>query len=107
VVLSFHDSILLRNTWGGKLLINTMLKSKLIEKGIPKLGPIVTMNCFQVVGMLIVQSQSQAPKVLKHFIHAFQEENPRVTKIVVNNEKNIPIATHRVHPRGTDIVHME
>jgi hypothetical protein len=62
--------------WGRKLLINTMLKAKLIERGIPELGPIVPANGFQAVGMLIVQPQSQAPKVLKHFTLAFQEENP-------------------------------
>jgi hypothetical protein len=45
-VLSFHDSILLRNMWGGKLLINTMLKAKLIKRGIPELSPIVTVNNF-------------------------------------------------------------
>jgi hypothetical protein len=61
--------------WGKKLLINTMLKAKLIKRGIPKLGLIVTVNSFQVVGMLIVQPQSQALKVFKHFILAFQEEN--------------------------------
>jgi hypothetical protein len=44
--------------WGRKLLINTMLKSKLIERGIPELGSIVTMNSFQAVGLLIVQPQS-------------------------------------------------
>jgi hypothetical protein len=26
------------HTWGGKLLINTILKTKLIERGIPKPG---------------------------------------------------------------------
>jgi hypothetical protein len=56
---------------GNKLLINTMLKAKLIESGIPELDPIVTANSFEAVGMLIVQSQSQAPKVFKHFILAF------------------------------------
>jgi hypothetical protein len=84
-----------------------MLKAKLIERGIPELGHIVTMNGFQVVGMLIVQPQGQAPKVLKHFILAFQEENPRVTRIVMNDDKNIPLVTHGVNPRGTDSVHME
>jgi hypothetical protein len=54
VVLSFHDSILLRNTWGEKLLINTMLKAKLIERDIPELGSIITTNDFQAVRMLIV-----------------------------------------------------
>jgi hypothetical protein len=49
-----------------------MLKTKLIERGIPKLGPIVTANSFQAVGMLILQPQSQALNVLKHFILAFQ-----------------------------------
>jgi hypothetical protein len=84
-----------------------MLKAKLIEWGIPKLGPIVTMNDFQAVGMLIVQPQSQAPKVFKHFILAFQEENPRVTRIVNNDDKNIPLAAHGVNSRGTNNVHME
>jgi hypothetical protein len=90
-----------------KLLINTMLKAKLIERGIPELGPIVTANSFQVVGMLIVQPQSQALKVFKHFILAFQEENTRAMGIVINDEKNIPLAAQGANPRGTDSVHME
>jgi hypothetical protein len=45
-VLSFHDSILLRITRGGELLINTMLKAKMIERGIPELSPIITVNVF-------------------------------------------------------------
>jgi hypothetical protein len=57
VVLSFHDSIPLRNTWGGELLIKTVLKAKIIERGIPELGPIVTANGFQEVVMLSVQPQ--------------------------------------------------
>jgi hypothetical protein len=57
--------------------------------------------------MLIVRPQSQAPKVLKHYILALQEENPRVMRIVINDDKNIPLASHGVNPRGTDNVHME
>jgi hypothetical protein len=97
----------LRHTQGRKLLINTMLKAKLIEYDIPELGPFVTVNDFQAVGMLIIQSQSQSSKVLKHFILAFQEENPRITRIVINDDRNIPLASHGVNPRGTDSVHME
>jgi hypothetical protein len=93
--------------WGRKLLINTMLKVKLIERGIPELGPIVTANSFQAVGILIVQPQSQALKVLKHFILAFQEENLRVMRVVINNDKDIPLASHGANLRGTDSVHME
>jgi hypothetical protein len=84
-----------------------MLKTKLIERVIPELDPIVTVNSFQVAWMLIDQPQSQAPKVLKHFILTFQEENPRVTRIVINNDKNIPLASHGANPRGTDSVYME
>jgi hypothetical protein len=84
-----------------------MLKAKLIERGIPELGPNVTVNVFQEVGMLIVQPQSQAPKVLKHSIPALQEENTRVMRIVINDDKNIPLATHGENPRGIDSVHME
>jgi hypothetical protein len=97
----------LKNTWGKKLLINTVLKTKLIERDIPELGPIITVNGFQAVGMLIVQPQSQTPKVLKHFILSLQEENPRVTRIVINDDKNVPLATHGANPRGIDSVHME
>jgi hypothetical protein len=45
-----------------------MLKTKLIKRGIPELSLIITVNDFQAIGMLIVQPQSQALKVLKHFI---------------------------------------
>jgi hypothetical protein len=84
-----------------------MLKAKLIERGIPKPGLIVTVNSFQAVEMFTVQPQSQALKVLKHFILAFQEENSRVTRIVVNDDKNIPLASCGANPRGTDSVHIE
>jgi hypothetical protein len=84
-----------------------MLKTKLIKRGNSKLSLIVTANVFQAARMLIVQPQSQALKVLKHFILSLQEENLRVTRIVINNEKNIPLASHGVNPRGIDSVHME
>jgi hypothetical protein len=92
---------------GGKLLINTMLMAKLIKRGIPKLRPIVTMNGFKAIGMLIVQPQSQALKVVKHFILSLQEENPRVTRIVINDDKNMPLASDGANQRGTNSVHME
>jgi hypothetical protein len=92
---------------GRKLLINTMLKRKLIERDIPELGPIVTVNGFQAVEMLIVQPQSQTLKVLRHFTLTFQEENLRVTRIVINDDKNVPLASHRANPKGTDSFHME
>jgi hypothetical protein len=97
----------LRNTRGRKLLINTTLKAKIIKRGIPELDPIVIVNSFQAVGILIVEPQSQALKVLKYFILAFQEENTRVTRIVINDDKNVPLAAHGANPRGTDNVHME
>jgi hypothetical protein len=97
----------LRNTQGTELLINTVLKVKLIERDIPKFGLIVTVNSLQSVVMLIVQPQSQALKVLKHFILVFQEENPRVMRVIINNDKNIPLTSHRANPRGTNNVHME
>jgi hypothetical protein len=84
-----------------------MLKAKLVERGIPELDPIVTVNSFQAVGMLIVQPQRHASKVLKHFILALQEENPRVTRIVINNDKDIPLASNGANPRETNSVHME
>jgi hypothetical protein len=97
----------LRNTRGKKLLINTTLKAKLIERDISEPSHIVIANGFQAVGMLIVRPQSQALKVIKHFILAFQEENPGGTRIVLNDDKNIPLASHRVNLRGTDSVHIE
>jgi hypothetical protein len=97
----------LRNALGRKLLVNNMLKAKLIRRGISELSPIVTMNGFEAVEMLIIQPQSQAPKVLKHFILAIQEENPRVTRIIINDDKNVPLASHGAYPRRTDSVHME
>jgi hypothetical protein len=91
----------------GKLLINTMLKEKLIKRDISELSLIVTANGFQAVGMLIVQPQSQALKALKYFILALQEENLRVTRIVVNDDKNILLASHGANLRRTGSVLMK
>jgi hypothetical protein len=107
VVLSFHNSILLRNARSGKLLLNVMLKAKPIKRGIYKLSSIITVNSFQTVRMLIVQPQSQESKVLKYLIFALQKENPRVTRVIVNNDKDVPLASHGANPRRTDSVHME
>jgi hypothetical protein len=79
-----------------------MLKAKLIKRGISELNPIVTVNGFQAVGIIIVQPQSQEPKVLKHFILALQEENPRVTRIIINDDKDVPLASHGANPRRTE-----
>jgi hypothetical protein len=57
--------------------------------------------------MLIVQPHDQAPKVLNHFILALQEEDPRVTRIVINDDKNIPLASYGANPRRTDSVYVE
>jgi hypothetical protein len=84
-----------------------MLKAKLIKRGISELSLIVTANDFQAVGMLIIQPQSQAPKVLKHFILPLQEENSRVMRIIVNDDKDVPLASHGANPRRTDSVHIE
>jgi hypothetical protein len=84
-----------------------MLKAKFIERGISELSPIITTNGFQAVGMLIVQPQSQELKVLKHFIFALQEENSRVTRIIINDDKDVPLASHGANPRRTDNLHME
>jgi hypothetical protein len=84
-----------------------MLKAKLIKRGISELSPIITTNSFQAVEMLIVQPQSQEPKVLKYLIFAFQKENLRVTRVVVNNDKDVPLASHGANPRRTDSIHME
>jgi hypothetical protein len=84
-----------------------MLKAKLIKRGISELNPIVTVNGFQAVGIIIVQPQSQEPKVLKHFILALQEENPRVTRIIINDDKDVPLASHGANLRRTNSIHME
>jgi hypothetical protein len=84
-----------------------MLKAKLIKRGISELSLIVTENGFQAVGMLIVQPQSQELKVLKHFILALQKENLRVTRIIINGDNDVPLASHGANPRRTDSVHME
>jgi hypothetical protein len=45
--------------------------------------------------------------VLKHFILSLQEENSRVTRVVINNDKDISLASHGANPRGTDNIHIE
>jgi hypothetical protein len=88
---------------GQKIADQHHTQDKTNQKRHSELGPIVTVNIFQAVGMLIVQSQNQALKVLKYFILDLQKENPRVTRIVIHDDKNIPLATHRANPRGPTV----
>jgi hypothetical protein len=37
----------------------------------------------------------------------YQITNSRVTRVVVNNDKNVPLASHGANPRRADSVHME
>jgi hypothetical protein len=57
--------------------------------------------------MLIVQPQDQHLKVFKHFILALQEETPRVMRVIIHNDNNIPLTAHIANLRGTDNVHMK
>jgi hypothetical protein len=84
-----------------------MLKAKLIKRGISELSLIVTVNGFQAVEMLIIQPQSQEPKMLKYLIFALQEENPRVTRVVINNDNNVPLVSHGANLRRINSVYME
>jgi hypothetical protein len=84
-----------------------MLKAKLIKRDISELSLIVTVDDFQAVGMLIIQPQSQEPKALKYLIFTLQEENPRVTRLVINNDNDVPLASHGANLRRTDSVHTE
>jgi hypothetical protein len=70
------------------------------QKTVDQHSPTVTVNDFQAVEMLIVEPQSQAPKVLKYFILAFQEDEPRIMRIVINGNKNIPLASHGANLEG-------
>jgi hypothetical protein len=40
-------------------------------------------------------------------IFALQKENLRVMRVVVNNDKDVPLASHGANPRRTNSVHME
>jgi hypothetical protein len=45
--------------------------------------------------------------MLKHFVLTFQEKNTRVPRIIINDDKNIPLVAHGANLRGTDSVHIE
>jgi hypothetical protein len=62
--------------------------------------------CWHLVWIL-VRTDHPSLGVGRHIILALQEENLRVTRIVVNNNKNIPLASHAAILRRTDGVHME
>jgi hypothetical protein len=66
--------------WGGKLLINPMLKAKLIKRGISELSPIVTANGFQAVGMLIVQSSNPSSETAQTLHPCSPRRKPKSNK---------------------------
>jgi hypothetical protein len=75
---------------GSRIVDQHHVQEKHNECGISELSPIITSYSFQAIGMFIVQPQSHALKVFKHFILALQEVNSRVTQIIIHDDKNIP-----------------
>jgi hypothetical protein len=81
--------------------------STMVLQDIPGRSLDITSYKFQAIGMFTVQPQSQVLKVFKYFILSLKEENLTVTRIIIHNDKNIPLTTHRANSRGTDSVYMK
>ena len=63
IILPFNHAILLKNTWGRKLILNTMVKAENIKEIVLELSAIIIVNYFQCTREFFEHSQSYALKV--------------------------------------------
>jgi hypothetical protein len=69
---------------------------------------IVTVYCsYGIFVPLVPQPQDKILNKTKHLLFLLKKEHPRIPRVVVNHNKDVPLPTRRSHMSWANKVHME
>jgi hypothetical protein len=106
-ILALNNAILLWHIRRGKLMLKSQRSTKGFKMSVLEFGAIVTAySSHGILGELILQPKNQISSMCKSLILAHHEKDPRVSRKVINNHKNIPLPTFRPNPSRTNRVHV-
>jgi hypothetical protein len=107
-VFPFHHAILGRHLQTRKLVFKTKVMAKGFEMRVSKFRAIVTADrSYGIFMPLILQPQDKISNKTKRLPFLLKKENPRVPRVVVHQNQDVPLPTHRSHTSWANKVHME
>jgi hypothetical protein len=107
-VFPFHNTILGRRIRTRKLVFKTQVMAKGFETRVSKFCAIVTMNrTYGISVPLVLQPQDKISNKTKRLPFLFKKEHPRILRVVVHHNQDVPLPTHRSHMSWANKFHME
>jgi hypothetical protein len=107
-VFPFHNTILERRIRTRKLVFKTQVMAKGLKTRVSEFGAIVTVDFSYGISVpLIPQPQDKISNKTKRLPLILEKEHPRILRIVVHHNKDIPLPTCRSHTHWANKIHME
>jgi hypothetical protein len=107
-VFPFHHTILGRRIRTRKLMFNTQVMVKGFEARVFKFRAIVTGDrSYGIFVPLVAQPQDKISNKTKRLPFLLKKKHPRIPRVVVHHNKDIPLPTRRSHTSWDNKVHME
>jgi hypothetical protein len=107
-VFPFHNTILGRRIWTRKLMFKTQVMAKVFEVRVSEFRAIVTADCSYGISVpLVPRPQEKISNKTKRLRFLLKKEHPRILRVVVHHNKDVPLPTRRSHTSWANKVHME
>jgi hypothetical protein len=107
-VLPFHNTILGRRIRTRKLVFKTQVIAKGFKASVFEFRAIVTADCLYGISMpLVSQPQDKISNKTKRLPLILEKKHPRMPRVVVHHNKDVPLSTRRSHTSWANKVHME
>jgi hypothetical protein len=107
-VFPFHNTILGRRIQTRKLVFKTQVMAKGFKTRVSEFRAIVTADSSYGISVpLVLKSQDKISNKTKRLPFLLKKEHPRIPRVIVHHNKDVPLPTSRSHMSRANKVHME
>jgi hypothetical protein len=107
-VFPFHITILGRRIRTQKLVFKTQVMAKGFGTRHSEFRAIVTADSSYGISVpLVPQPQDKISKKSKRLTFLLKKEHPRIPRVVIHHNKDVPLPTRRLHTSWANKIHME
>jgi hypothetical protein len=107
-IFPFYHAILGRRIRTRKLVFNTQVMAKGFEARVFEFRAIITADCsYGIFVPLILQPKDKISNKTKRLPFLLKKEHPRIPRVVVHHNMDVPLPTHKSHTSWANKVHME
>jgi hypothetical protein len=107
-VFPFHNTILGRRIQTQKLVFKTQVMAKSFKTRVSEFQAIVNADCSYGISVpLVPQPQDKISNKTKRLPFLLKKEHPRIPRVVVHHNKDVPLPTRRSHKSWANKIHME